>query len=354
MNNLLIGAPVGGPDGAWVYYETVAGGQGGRPGAPGMSGVHTGMTNTRNTPIEALERTFPLRVRRYRLRSGSGGAGEQPGGEGIERDLEVLEDVTVSLITERRVSRPPGLGGGAPGATGENWLLPGGDEAGAERLPDKCTIRLAAGDVVRVLTPGGGGWGDPGADEMIGAVDLLWIPLGAGQRVVRASGRAFEALSALVGRRRRRDLYHSALTVTVPEGRAVIEMAPIPDRHGERRGVVAEGPVGMRWAGRLRVFRYENRCWRGGVIPDADAAVATVRVAADPEAAQRLLDLVPEVPTPVWGRDELGAGEMWNSNSVTSWLLQRSGVDMAGVEPPEGGRAPGWAAGLVVAAREPG
>jgi len=153
MNNLLVGG-----DG-WVYYETVAGGQGGRPGAPGMSGVHTGMTNTRNTPIEALERSFPLRVLRYRLRRGSGGAGEQPGGEGIERDLQVLEDVTVSLITERRVSRPPGLAGGEPGATGENWLLPGGDEARAERLPDKCTLRVRAGDVVRMLTPGGGGWG---------------------------------------------------------------------------------------------------------------------------------------------------------------------------------------------------
>jgi N-methylhydantoinase B len=155
MNNLLVGGE------GWVYYETVAGGQGGRPGAPGMSGVHTGMTNTRNTPIEALERTFPLRVLRYRLRRGSGGAGEQPGGEGVERDLQVLEDVTASLITERRSSAPAGLAGGGPGAVGENWLLPGGDEAKAERLPDKCTVRLAAGDVLRMLTPGGGGWGRP-------------------------------------------------------------------------------------------------------------------------------------------------------------------------------------------------
>jgi N-methylhydantoinase B/oxoprolinase/acetone carboxylase alpha subunit len=155
MNNLLVGG-----DG-WVYYETVAGGQGGRPNAPGMSGVHTGMTNTKNTPIEALERTFPLRVLRYRLRTGSGGAGEHPGGDGIERDLQVLEDVTVSLITERRVSSPPGLAGGAPGAAGENWLLPGGDGGRAERLPDKCTVRLRAGDVLRMLTPGGGGWGPP-------------------------------------------------------------------------------------------------------------------------------------------------------------------------------------------------
>ena len=159
MNNLLIGG-----DG-WVYYETVGGGQGGRlvagHPAPGQSGIQTGMTNTKNTPIEALERAFPLRVLRYRLREGSGGAGAAPGGEGIERDLQVLEDVTVSLITERRVSRPKGLTGGEDGATGENWLLPQGDEERAARLPDKCTIRLRAGDVLRMRTPGGGGWGDP-------------------------------------------------------------------------------------------------------------------------------------------------------------------------------------------------
>ncbi|MGH8993620.1 MAG: hydantoinase B/oxoprolinase family protein [Acidimicrobiia bacterium] len=153
MNNVLIGGP------GWVYYETLAGGQGGRPGRRGMSGVHTGMTNTKNTPVEALERAFPMRVRRYRLRTGGGGAGEAPGGDGIERDVEMLEDCTVSLITERRRSRPPGLAGGEPGAVGENWLLPGGNESAAECLPDKCTVRLKAGDVLRVLTPGGGGWG---------------------------------------------------------------------------------------------------------------------------------------------------------------------------------------------------
>ncbi|MDQ1502649.1 MAG: N-methylhydantoinase, partial [Actinomycetota bacterium] len=155
MNNLLVGGA------GWVYYETIAGGQGARPHRPGMSGVHTGMTNTRNTPIEALERAYPMRVRRYRLRRGSGGSGAAPGGEGIERDLELLEDCTVSLITERRESRPWGLAGGGPGAVGENWVLPGGDEARANRLPDKCTVRLRAGDVLRMLTPGGGGWGPP-------------------------------------------------------------------------------------------------------------------------------------------------------------------------------------------------
>jgi N-methylhydantoinase B/oxoprolinase/acetone carboxylase alpha subunit len=155
MNNVLLGG-----DG-WVYYETVAGGEGAQPGRSGMSGVHTAMTNTRNTPIEALERAFPLRVLRYRLRDGSGGSGRHAGGDGIERDLQVLEDCTLSLITERRTSAPWGLQGGGPGAVGESWLLPGGDDVRAQRLPDKCTVRLAAGDVVRMRTPGGGGWGAP-------------------------------------------------------------------------------------------------------------------------------------------------------------------------------------------------
>ncbi len=155
MNNVLVGG-----DG-WVFYETVGGGQGGRPGKAGMSGVHTNMTNTRDTPVEAFERAYPMRVLRSGLRRGSGGTGEYAGGDGIARDLEALEPVTVSLITERRVSAPWGLGGGSPGAVGENWLLPGGDEARAERLADKVTVRLDAGDVLRVLTPGGGGWGTP-------------------------------------------------------------------------------------------------------------------------------------------------------------------------------------------------
>ena len=154
MNNVLVGGA------GWVYYETIAGGQGARPTKDGMSGVHTAMTNTKNTPVEALERSYPMKVRRLALRRGSGGAGRFRGGDGIERDLEVLEDVTVSLITERRTSAPWGAAGGEPGAPGENWLLPGGDESRAERLPDKCTVRLRAGDVLRVRTPGGGGYGE--------------------------------------------------------------------------------------------------------------------------------------------------------------------------------------------------
>ena len=183
------------------------------------------------------------------------------------------------------------------------------------------------------------------------AVNLLWIPLGAGQQVVRKSGRLFEALSAAAHRRQRCDLYHSALVVTVPDGCYTIEMAPIPDFHGELRGVVAEGPVGVRVLGRLRTFRYEIRCWRDGVIPDAGKAT-TVALDVDGGCAERLVELVPTVPTPVWGRDALGAGDMWNSNSVVSWLLRRGGVDAAGIDMPTGGRAPGWGAGLVVAERD--
>ena len=190
-----------------------------------------------------------------------------------------------------------------------------------------------------------------------GAVDLYWIPLGAGAgsgaQVVRVSGTLFEAVSALVQRRARCALYHSALEVRVPEGRFVIEQAPIPDLQGEQRGVVAEGPVGTRWAGRFRGFRYEIRRWRDGRIPDVHEAIASpVRLTDDLTLARRILDLLPSIPTPVWGRDEFDAGEMWNSNSVISWVLARSGADIGTVHPPSGGRAPGWDAGFVVAARD--
>ena len=184
-----------------------------------------------------------------------------------------------------------------------------------------------------------------------GGVELLWIPLGAGQHVVRFSGGIYEALAAFVQRRPACDLYHSALIVTVPDGRYVIEMTPVPDQRGQHRGVVSEGAVGSRWLGKFRVFRYEIHRWRNGVIPDVDCATVTVTLRLEPAEAQRILDLVPALPTPVWGRDELHAGEMWNSNSVTSWILHRSGVNTTQLAPPSGGRAPGWDAGLVVAAR---
>ncbi|MCU1450323.1 MAG: hypothetical protein JWP02_2493 [Acidimicrobiales bacterium] len=183
-------------------------------------------------------------------------------------------------------------------------------------------------------------------------LDLYWIPLGAGANVVRVSGRIFEALSAFLHRRPRRDLYHSALVAVTTDGTFAIEMTPVPDSRGDKRGVVAEGPVGTKSAGRLRVFRYEIHRWRDGVIPDISWAVASpVRICGDDFLVRKLLDLVPLVPTPVWGRDELGAGEMWNSNSVTAWLLASAGLDAAAGRPPNGGRAPGWDAGVTVAQR---
>jgi hypothetical protein len=182
---------------------------------------------------------------------------------------------------------------------------------------------------------------------------LYWLPLGAGGHSVRLNGLVFEAVAARLQRRPARDLYHSALEIELPEGRFTIEQAPVRDSNGAARGVVAEGAVGHRLAGRFRIFRYEIRCWRDGVIPDIDEAVGgPQRLSDDPGQAQRLLSLVPSVPTPVWGRDELGAGEMWNSNSVISWLIARSGMAVETIQLPPNGRAPGWDAGIVVARRQ--
>lgn len=185
------------------------------------------------------------------------------------------------------------------------------------------------------------------------SVDLYWLPLGAGGRSVRLNGRIFEAVVARLERRPASDLYHSALAVRAPRGEFVIEMTPVRDGDGALRGVVAEGAVGSRWARSLRIFRYEVRRWRDGVIPDVDEAVESPqRLTDDPLLAQRVLELVPDVPTPVWGRDELEAGEMWNSNSLISWLIDRSGLGVEAIHLPAGGRAPGWRSGLVVARRQ--
>jgi hypothetical protein len=184
-------------------------------------------------------------------------------------------------------------------------------------------------------------------------IDLYWLPLGAGGRSVRLNGRVYETIAARLGHRPARDLYHSALVVRAPEGTFAIESAPIRPSDGPDRGVVAEGAVGAAALGRWRLFRYELRCWRDGVIPDlAEAVDSPRRLGDDPEQARALLALMPEVPTPVWGRDELMTGEMWNSNSFVAWLLGRSGVDAAAIEPPPGGRAPGWNAGVALVRRQ--
>jgi hypothetical protein len=184
------------------------------------------------------------------------------------------------------------------------------------------------------------------------AIDLYWLPLGAGGHSVRLNGRIFEWFAARLAHRDRCDLYHSALEVRIPEGRFVIEQAPAWSESRER-GVVAEGAVGARAAGRFRLFRYEIRCWPDGVIPDvAEAAESPRRLSGDPDQARQLLELVRHVPTPVWGRDELRTGEMWNSNSLISWLITRSSLDVESIHPPSGGRAPGWHAGIVIARRQ--
>jgi hypothetical protein len=184
------------------------------------------------------------------------------------------------------------------------------------------------------------------------SIDLYWLPLGAGGHSVRLNGRVYEAIAARLERRPACDLYHSALEVRVPEGAFVVEQAPAGGGRREERGVVAEGAVGSRRAGRLRLFRYELRRWQDGVIPDvAEAVESPRRLTDDPEQARLLLDLVPTVPTPVWGRDELRTGEMWNSNSIIAWLIARSGLPVESIRPPAGGRAPGWDAGIAVARR---
>jgi len=182
------------------------------------------------------------------------------------------------------------------------------------------------------------------------ALELYWLPLGAGRgnQVVRLSGHLYEWLAARRGGREPQALFHSALRVRLGEVRYVIEMAPVWSSKIPDRGVVREGPVGSRWLGRAQLFRYEVRRWRDGIIDDVAYAVdSPVRISTDPELSERLLDQVPAFPTATWGLDEFGTGEMWNSNSLISWLLASSGHDIDGIVPPHDGRAPGWHAGMV-------
>ena len=157
MNNITIGGWDSQRGRPFAYYETIGGGMGARPGADGPSAIHSHMTNTLNTPIEALEYAYPLRVLRYEVRRASGGLGRQRGGDGIRRDLQVLEDAQVTLLSERRVTAPYGLAGGQAGQPGENLLLHAGQET---RLPGKGSFQLQAGDIISLRTPGGGGYGN--------------------------------------------------------------------------------------------------------------------------------------------------------------------------------------------------
>ncbi len=158
MNNTTVGGVDPRTGEAFAYYETVGGGMGAGPSADGLSGVHVHMSNSLNTPIEALEHAYPFRIVRYEIRRGTGGAGLHRGGDGLRRDLQVLAPARVALLSERRTVGPAGAHGGADGARGENVLVRGGVE---ERLPGKTTFSVEAGDVVSVRSPGGGGWGSP-------------------------------------------------------------------------------------------------------------------------------------------------------------------------------------------------
>lgn len=155
MTNLAIGS-VPASRRRFAYYETIAGGTGAHSSGPGSSGTQAHMTNTLNTPVEALEYAYPLRVVRYRVRRGSGGSGRHRGGDGLERELEVLDEASATLLSDRRESRPWGLSGGGDGRSGRDAVLSGGSE---KRLRSKCQVRLKPGDRLRIKTPGGGGWG---------------------------------------------------------------------------------------------------------------------------------------------------------------------------------------------------
>ena len=175
-------------------------------------------------------------------------------------------------------------------------------------------------------------------------------PAGSPRHRERARTRTASNYPHAFGADTRFDLYHAALVVQSDGERYTIELAPSPNSDLLSRGVVATGAVGSRLVGRLRWFRYEVRCWRGGSIPDlADAVGGPRRLTDDAAVAGRLLTLVRAVPTPVWGRDELGAGEMWNSNSMIAWVIATAGLATDSVRPPLHGRAPGWDAGLALA-----
>lgn len=187
------------------------------------------------------------------------------------------------------------------------------------------------------------------------SVDLYWIPLGAGDRtrLVAPSGRFYEHVAARRAHRDPQPLFHSALLVRLDGVTWAVEVAPAWGPSAAGRGVVAQGAVGHRRLGWSRLFRYEVRCRDDGYIPDLSFAVdGPRRLGADRTQAASVLALTREVPRLTWGRDDLGAGDMWNSNSVVSWLLVRSGHLVLGVHPPRNGRAPGWSAGLIAATRE--
>lgn len=190
----------------------------------------------------------------------------------------------------------------------------------------------------------------PGSTEA--TIVLLWIPVGAGGHVVAHTSRCWEWAHAVRARTKPQLLLHAALEISVDDEDYVIEMAP--EWSGPRidRGVVVTGPVGLQCLGRSALFRYEVRCCRDGTIPDRSWAVDGSRLLTDSaDTVRLLLRRIRDVPTLTWGRHVLDTGDMWNSNSLVSWLLTVSGIAATALEPPVGARAPGWTAGAAMATR---
>ena len=196
--------------------------------------------------------------------------------------------------------------------------------------------------------PASGGRGDEGLGTA--HVDLWWLPVGAGGHVVIHTSRLWERWNAFRERRAPRPLFHAALEVHVDGRRIVIEMAPAWGSGSGSAGVVATGPVGARFLEALRLFRYEIRCREDGVLPDrAHAPEPPIQMPVAVATAREIPELLRTVPHHVWGRDALGIGDMWNSNSLVAWLLETSGIGTSGLRPPADGAAPGWLTGVVAA-----
>ena len=193
----------------------------------------------------------------------------------------------------------------------------------------------------------------PQLESEVATIIVWWLPIGAGapSRVSRVTSQWWEQIIAKREHRAPKRLVHAALEVHIENERFLIEMAPEwSTYHGSHRGVVKSGPVGNRFLGRSKLFRYEIRCWIDGDLPDRQYAIGgPVAVSQDESAAHNLLESIADVPNLTWGLKPPGTGDMWNSNSLVSWLLTKAGIDAVNLSPPPGTRAPGWAAGITVA-----
>lgn len=193
-------------------------------------------------------------------------------------------------------------------------------------------------------------------DSESSRIVLWWLPVGAGAptRISQVTSGWWERLEAKRDQRAPQQLFHTALEVFTGTERFVIEVAPEwSDPHIRERGVIARGPVGIQWLGRSKLFRYEVRCWPNGELSDRSWAVGgPVTVSRSDDNVRALLQHIERAPVLTWGRTVHPTGDMWNSNSLVSWLLEMSGIDASKLHPPANGRAPGWDAGVALAQEE--